>query len=213
MKGGVNKVNKLISVFVLGILFMGIATAYSTTTSVLNAKPTSYNAVVKTDVNRVDAKNSEEMAAVIPEEVHQTAVSKTFESDRVIKKYSKKADKLNNFDKRVAEKDNVKKPKNTSDKISVVSYAIFNAISNNTNSTEKKLCKGDVNVDSRVNNLDIDPFVALLRARLSDDKMIADDGLMIWLGDFNDDGIVDFKDIDPFVETLFGKREIVCKEI
>jgi hypothetical protein len=65
-----------------------------------------------------------------------------------------------------------------------------------------QLAKGDVNLDSKVNNQDIAPFVAALTgaaALLPDTE---------WAADVNADGFVNNQDIAPFVSLLTGGRPL-----
>jgi hypothetical protein len=57
--------------------------------------------------------------------------------------------------------------------------------------------KGDVNDDTEVNGLDVDPFVDVLLNGTTDTDME-------YRADVNDDGIVNGLDVDPFVELVVG---------
>ena len=90
----------------------------------------------------------------------------------------------------------------------VVLIAVLSLVTVSGDEALMEVCKGDVNLDGRINGLDIDPFAALIESNLTNST--SEGELMIWLGDFNYDLVVDSEDIDPFVKTLVGKMELVC---
>jgi hypothetical protein len=72
-----------------------------------------------------------------------------------------------------------------------------------------RVCKGDINLDGKINGFDVDPFVALLTNNWSENLSEREE-LLFWLGDLNSDGVISFADIDPFVDVLTGEAEPTC---
>ncbi len=109
-------------------------------------------------------------------------------------------------------KKDVNEQKRSLNKILVVSPAKIDAVSNNQKATLKNICKDNVNISCYVNDFDVDPFVVLFGARLSN-YTNTKDWLNILLGDLSRSGAVTFEDVDFFVETLVGERKFVCETI
>ena len=110
-----------------------------------------------------------------------------------------------------AEKKHVNEFKIFYNKKPVVSSANFDAVSNNKNSIEKRICKGDISMNGSVAS-GIGPFLALKKGLTSTMKNVNNKS-GIWLGDFNGDSAVTFSDIDLFVETFVGRKEFVYETV
>ena len=177
---------KLILILIVGCLLLGTVAAYTPSATVMNAKTTSYTKATAADSTGVEA------GKVNQEKLTNNQVDSQRE--------------------KTVEKNTAKQPETISHQTDVVSTAKVYAVSNNINPPGKKVCKGDINLDGKVNSLDIDPFVALMGTiQKNTDSMSSQ--LKIWLGDFDDNGIIDSKDINPFVQMLVGDRKLVCKII
>ncbi len=62
-------------------------------------------------------------------------------------------------------------------------------------------CKGDMNYDGAVDNLDIEPLLKFYEEHNEED---------FWSMDINGDGFVDNRDLRAFVELLLGD-EMICR--
>lgn len=222
--------NKAIMFILLGAFLIGLPVAAAYTTTVSNiVKPTSYStvrtdavSVAATDVKEVkrnDASITDGIVVASPRNiVHQNSVVTSAKPQKTVEKAPSKVLRkervVSNEKNTVSEK---RFRKQESIEVYEPGYASLNITNytgqNNTNGTWIEYCKGDINMDGRVNAFDIDPFVSLLGESVSTDAKIANIYWSVWVGDFDNDWDVDFDDIDPFVETLVGKRKLECKTV
>jgi hypothetical protein len=73
--------------------------------------------------------------------------------------------------------------------------------------TEKKICKGDVNLDGKVNFGDINPFRWVLN---NPERYKANYPRRYWAADINSDGLVNAADVNPFVALLSNPTAGIC---
>ncbi len=63
-------------------------------------------------------------------------------------------------------------------------------------------CKGDLNHDSKMDALDLEPFI---------DFLITHNPEEFWFADMNGDGFVDYRDVSVFIDVLFGNEKLTCR--